>query len=271
MKKLLFLIPFLTVLLHATPDTLTTGSIQLLKPSTSTPDATRSAGDKLNGNFDMIAGTFTNILTKTSALADSTTTISGIANANALTLSTRTVVGIDEGVPLGGSNITAINSAGAGIAATQSGSTLTLTVTATGGVINSTKTMDITIGGGIILSTITHYGIPGTTRSPGKSSWTITDIWADCALGSTVGAFGFDILYSSTGYGGGYSKLFQRMDVSTQVKSGDVASSLIYSTISFIGAHTFLGVGVSTMPISGQNAQDCHVHFYYWEANKYSP
>lgn len=44
-------------------DSITSGSLGLLKPSTNTVDPTRSWADKLNKNFDMIAATITGIIT----------------------------------------------------------------------------------------------------------------------------------------------------------------------------------------------------------------
>lgn len=302
MKKLLFLIPLIPFLLHAA-DTITSGSIGLLKPSITTADPTRGAGDKTNGNWDMVAATFTKIiiqitgLSTSTVLLPSTNTWTGSNTFKDITVGTLTAISSVSTFALSVSsfsmqqgtwtvgNVSMILQTTAPVVNTDYtmhllngrqywGGDAGAGTTPPAPVGNSTKTMDITLGGGMVLSTITIYGLPGTTRSPGKSSWTILDEWADCALGSTVGIFGFNLAYSSSQYGAPFSLLFPRMDVSTQSVGGlsnNIATSQFYSSSSFIGAHTYLGVQVATMPASGANGQDCHVHYYYWEANKYSP
>lgn len=81
MKKLLYFIPlFLLSSLHAVgtvPDTKTTGSLGLLQPSTTTADPTRSYGDKLNKDLQIIDSTMTKIIIQVNNIALSTGSTSG--------------------------------------------------------------------------------------------------------------------------------------------------------------------------------------------------
>ena len=154
--------------------------------------------------------------------------------------------------------------------ATVSGTTATVSASGgSSGVVNSTKTLTMVIGGGVYLSTISVFGIPGTARSPGFSTWTIVGMWADCARGSTVGVVGIDVLYSSGAVTPTISRLFNRIDVSTGSSSGVAYISNFKSSGSLVTPGSWLGLGVSTMAQSGTNATDCTCHVDYWEAPRY--
>lgn len=86
MKKLLFgLLLFNFTNLWA--DTITSGSIGLLKPTTGVVSA-RPAGDKLNSNFDMIAATITTLFQNISGVVSSTGPITNSFNAFTSTVQT---------------------------------------------------------------------------------------------------------------------------------------------------------------------------------------
>lgn len=298
MKRLLFLIPLLTTLLHATPDTITSGSIGLLKPSTTTADPTRGAGDKLNGNFDMIAATITNIYSLTSIITNSTTTlynlltstsvsVSNFQNAanstmTAISASTSTlgitvsklpIVGIDEGTPLGGTQISAINCVGAGIACTQSGSTLTATVTATGGggsFYGSTQTMCFRIPSAY-LSTITVAGFPGAYHSWGPSTATIIGAWGYSQSASTVGWVRFDMLVSTGGVNGLplAPNRWNPLSLSTASASGVSGYTGYYSSAVKINAFETFGIAISSIAAAGNPATGNEFCIDWWELGRY--
>ena len=75
MKRYLF-IPFILIgFSHTYGDTLTSGPMQLLKPTTGLVDVTRRYDAKMNANFDVIAATVANIKTDITSLNTATTTI----------------------------------------------------------------------------------------------------------------------------------------------------------------------------------------------------
>jgi len=93
------------------PDTQTTGEMSLLRPATGQIDKKRHLVDKFNVNFEIIDSTVTDIINKQSK---------------------GTIIFNDEGTSLGG-KATSVDCVGAGINCTQSGSSVTLNITATGG------------------------------------------------------------------------------------------------------------------------------------------
>lgn len=114
MKKLLLGLLFLGSHLYA--DSISTGTIGFVLPSTNTVDPIKSWAIKNNDNWQKADTTLNGILTGALPIPGST--------AN-------TQVYSDEGTPLGG-NVTRVNLVGAGVTGTQVGSTVTVTVTATG-------------------------------------------------------------------------------------------------------------------------------------------
>lgn len=172
MKKLFFGFLFVGFIPNLWADSITSGVVGLLKPSTNTVDSSRSYGSKLNENFQIIANTMTGILNGSLPIPGVTAiqptlqspatgiynlrsdagTRYGIANTTGVEvgqglnitsfmstssiltneLSTRTLVGYNGGSALGGGNITAINVNGTGGSASQSGSTLTITANSGG-------------------------------------------------------------------------------------------------------------------------------------------
>ena len=252
-------------------DSSTTGSLHLTKPSTGVVSGI-PPGIKLNTNFDIIDGTVTNILTKTSAVSNDTTTLNGLITGLTLNLSTRTVVGSDEGVSLGGTAITAINVAGAGASAAQAGSTYTITVTATGGAsfYGSTQTTCFRIPSAY-LSTITVAGFPGAYHSWGPSTATIAGMWATAQFASTVGWVRFDALIST----GGLSGLplapnrFLPLSLSTGTTTGQAGYTGFISTSVRIAAFETFGVGISSLAVSGIVATGCEFCIDWWEFGRY--
>jgi len=156
MKKLLLALLLIPSSLYA--DSVTSGSLGLLIPSTGVIDTSRRLDDKYNGNFRMISSTVSEILTRFSDIATSTTsinsTVTAIRTSTAAvesTLSQRTQVWYDEGTALTGGDIKAVNVVGGNVQATQSGSTVTITISGSG-----------TSGGSSFRAYTLYVGTPGT-------------------------------------------------------------------------------------------------------------
>lgn len=262
MKKLIIiLLPFLASNLFAVQPTKTTGSLGLLKPATGQYSG-RPPGDMLNSNFDIIDASVTTNLTSLSALSVATRTI---AETNTWVLS-------DEGTPQGG-NIKRLNCVGIGVDCTQSGSTGTLTVTASGSggsVGNSTQTIMLKANGNVFLSTISVCGIPGACHSVGFSTINIVGVWADQVVPSTVGWTKVEVAFSTGGLNGlPVSKRFWSISVATGSSTGIGSTSIFTSSTVKVRAGETFGVQVTSLPVSGLAPQDLRVHFDYWEEPRY--
>lgn len=191
MKKLLFgLLLFNISNLWA--DTITSGSLGLIKPSTGVVSA-RPPGDKLNSNFDIIDSSFTQIKNK---------------QQSALTI-------YDESSPQG--NINTLNVTGGGGSISVSGSTGTLNITASGGggggsalflTPNGVTASTITFPLGEF--TITHDGVSGATVSYRGSTgaWTSPQVanssWTFLVPISSVGVQGNIVIVGSASAWGGF-------------------------------------------------------------------
>lgn len=249
------------------PDTQTTGNMKLLQPATGQIDTERHLVDKLNANFEIIDSSFTTNETALSALATDTTTLES-------TLAGRTLIFNDEGVSAGG-NVTSIDCTGAGIGCTQSGSSITLNITATGGggaatVAGSTQTMTLKVSS-VYFSTNSACGIPNACYSVGPSTIQIVGLWADAVKGSTVGWTRIDVLISTGGVGGLplAPSRFLPLSLSTASSLGASAyTGFVSSGVPIRAGETF-GIGISSFAVSGKVTQGLQVHFDYYELGRY--
>lgn len=182
-KRLLYLIPLLFAF-NVYADTLTTGDVSLIKIATGTGiPSTRHWGDKLNSNFDIIAGTFTKINTRLANIDSATASIN--SNMLNLTSSTQTKTG---GVQFGGSILAS--------AFVVNGTTLT----AGGGdgsgntVSHSTFSRTIGQGGDVFQATSPFNAIPGASWMIGLSSINIINVQCFTNTISTEGSTTFNIV-----------------------------------------------------------------------------
>lgn len=258
MKKLLLALLLFPYLTHA--DTQTSGSLKLLQPTTGQSvdpnDASkRSWGDKFNKNFQIIDSTLTNVLGSISNIP--------------------VIVGYDEGVRQG--DLTSINLVGAGVSLAVSGTTGTINVTASGGggggvatVAGSTQTLVLKVGSAMI-STTSACGFPTACWTPGPSSVTIVGIWADAVSASTAGWTRVDILFSTGGVNGlplGQNRLLP-MSISTASALGLGGYSGFVASGSIVSPGEWIGVGITSMAVSGFVTQGINVHVDYWERGRY--
>lgn len=172
MKKLILALSLLIPsIAHA--DSITPGNVGLLIPSTGVIDTSRRLDDKYNSNFKIIAASMTGIL-------DGSLAVPGAGGGTG-----NTQVYSEEGSPLGG-NVTSVDLVGPGITGTQSGTTVTITVTATGGGSDnigshiSTRTLVLPFGfetsSGVVVSSLTVMGVITSTSGFVVGNSTLTSL-----------------------------------------------------------------------------------------------
>ena len=125
MKKLFTVLGFILLGLYSNSmaDTVTSGSVGLLKPSTGVIDTSRSWADKFNSNFDIIASTLGSVLNATqNTMVASSNTLPGVflLNGNGVVRSSHTVGLLQNGTGVVFSSHTVgLLQNGAGVVATS--------------------------------------------------------------------------------------------------------------------------------------------------------
>lgn len=259
MKKLLLTLSLLIapITLHAA-DSFSTGTIVFTLPSTGTVTAWKSWATKNNDNWQAAGTAITNIQSNAnankSAVAADTTTIN-----NALSL--RTQVWYDEGAPLAGGDVKSVNVVGGSVGSTQSGSSVTLTVTAAEGGSANTSTRTINLfhfGGPVLLSTTNLVTSPGYARhlSP-CATYYFTTIWAYNVYGSSVAPPKYDIRIGTSSNGSATAFVPRAPQItfgSTPTVAGGPHYSIVYSTRFNVFPTEYLGVARTTVAVSGLSA-----------------
>ena len=240
-------------------DSVTSGSVGLLIVSTGVVDSSRNWGDKINSNFEIVASSMSDLISAGSAVALDTTT-----------LSNATQIWNEEGSSLGG-NATSVDCVGSNVSCTQSGSSITVTVTgASGSPDLSTQTFAFKVPN-VTLSTITVDGLPGAYHTFYPSTVTVIAIWANAVRSSTVGWTRLDLVTSTGGLKGLpiAPNRFPLMALSTGSSLGLAGYTGFISSEVVIDANNWIGVQVSTYPQSGQITQGVEVKFDYFEHRRY--
>lgn len=293
MKKLIFGL-LLFPLSHLWADSVTTGNLGLLKPSTNTIDKSRSWADKLNTNFDIIDATFTTIAAQSAASklnagsnnagvifssmiaagqVSATNAIqAGSGNAGVITSSMTNSSLINAGSNNAGvitssmTNSSLINAGQNNLAVITSSMIAAGVITGGGGGGGiSTTTIQIIIPGDVFVASLTAVPISGASYAVKKGTFHAlgVDGYFDFGSTATTGWTAFKIAITTAPLQSFQASTFTYVAGDVHISSNNRFSQY-YSTAFPVWQDTMMSVHITSVPPSGLMPTGLHVNVHGW-------